>query len=59
MVLKKIFNNKMGTELSRELSTEEYRMAEKHLEKKKVQHPYKGNANQNNPEIPPHISQNG
>jgi hypothetical protein len=38
----------MGTELNKELSTEEYRMDEKHLEKKFNIHNYQGNANQNN-----------
>ena len=50
---------KMGcTELNKEFSTEEYQMAE-HLKKvfKIVNH--QGNAIQNNPEIPPHTSENG
>jgi hypothetical protein len=45
-----------GTDLSKEFSTEEYQRSEKHLKKMFLNH--QGNANQNNPEIPPHISQN-
>jgi hypothetical protein len=49
-----------GTELNKEFSTEEYKMAEKHVKKKMFNIlSYRGNANQNNPEIPPHTSQNG
>jgi hypothetical protein len=50
---------KWGTELNKELSTEEYRMAEKHLKKMFSILNHQRNANQNNPEIPPHTSQNG
>jgi hypothetical protein len=49
---------KWGTELNKEFSTEEYRMAQKHLKKMFNILNYQGNANQNNPEIPPHTSQN-
>jgi hypothetical protein len=48
-----------GTELNKEFSTEEYRMAEKHLKIMFNILNHQGNANQNNPEIPPHTSQNG
>jgi hypothetical protein len=51
---------KMGKELNRYISAEETRMAEKHLKKKMLNIlNYQGNANQNDPDIPPHISQNG
>jgi hypothetical protein len=50
---------KQGTELNNEFSTEEYQMAEKHLKKMFNILSHQGNANQNNPEIPPHTSQNG
>jgi hypothetical protein len=50
---------KWGTELNKELSTEEYRRAEKHLKKMFNILNHQGNANQNYPEIPPHTSQNG
>jgi hypothetical protein len=49
----------MVAELYKEFSTEEYRMAEKHLKKKINILNHQGNANQTNPEIPPHTSQNG
>jgi hypothetical protein len=42
-----------------EFSTEEYQMAEKHLKRMFNILNHQGNANQNNPEIPPHTSQNG
>jgi hypothetical protein len=45
-------------QLTQEFSTEESRMAEKHLKKFNILN-HQGNANQNNPEIPPHTSQNG
>ena len=45
--------------MKKKFSTEEYRMAEKHLEKMFNILNHQGNANENNPEIPPHISQNG
>jgi hypothetical protein len=49
----------MGHKLNKEFSTKEYRMSEKHLKKKMFNIlNYQGNANQNNPEIPPHSSQN-
>jgi hypothetical protein len=50
---------KMGSELNKEFSPEEFRMAEKHLKKMFNILNYQRNANQNNPEIPPHTSQNG
>jgi hypothetical protein len=50
---------KWGTELNKEFSTEEYRRAEKHLKKMFNILNHQGNANQNNPEIPPHTRQNG
>jgi hypothetical protein len=48
-----------GTGLIKEFSTEEYCMAEKHLKKMFNIFNHQGNANQNNPEIAPHTSQNG
>jgi hypothetical protein len=42
-----------------EFSPEEYRMAEKQLKKMFNILNHQGNANQNNPEIPPHTRQNG
>jgi hypothetical protein len=48
-----------GSELNKEFSPEEYRMTEKHLKKVFNILNHQGNANQNNPEIPPHTSQNG
>jgi hypothetical protein len=45
-----------GTELNKEFSTEEYRMAGKHMKKMFNILNHQGNANQNNPEIPTHIS---
>ena len=50
---------KWGTGLNKEFSPEELRMAEKHLKKILNFISYQGNANQNNPEISPHTSQNG
>jgi hypothetical protein len=51
---------KWGSELNKEFSPEEYRMAEKQLKKKKFNIlNHQGNANLNNPEILPHTSQNG
>ena len=51
---------KWGSELNKEFSPEEYRMAEKQLKKKKFNIlNHQGNANQNNPGIPSHTSQNG
>jgi hypothetical protein len=50
---------KWGTELNKEFSTEEYRMTEKHLKRKFNILNHQGNANQSNPEIIPHTSQNG
>jgi hypothetical protein len=50
---------KWGIELNKEFSTEEYCMAEKHLKIMFNILNHQGNANQNNPEIPPHTSQNG
>ena len=48
-----------GSELNKEFSPEEYRKAEKHLKKMFNILNHQGNANQNNPEIPSHTSQNG
>jgi hypothetical protein len=50
---------KWGSELNKEFSPEKYRMAEKHLKKMFNILNHQGNANQNNPEIPPQTSQNG
>jgi hypothetical protein len=50
---------KMGYRVNKEFSTEEYRMAKKHMKKLFNMLNHQGNANQNNPEIPPHTSQNG
>jgi hypothetical protein len=50
---------KWDRELNKEFSTEEYQRAEKHLKKMFSILNHQGNANQNNPEIPPHTSQNG
>jgi hypothetical protein len=50
---------KWGIELNKEFSTEKYRRAVKHLKKIFLILNHQGNANQNNPEIPPHTSQNG
>ena len=48
----------MGTEINKEFSTKENRMAEKHLKMFIILN-YQGSACQNKPEIPPHTSQNG
>ena len=50
---------KWASELNQEFSPEEYRMAEKHLKKMFSILNHQGNANQHNPEIPSHTSQNG
>jgi hypothetical protein len=50
---------KWGSELNKEFSPEEYGMDEKHQKKMFSILNHQGNANQNNPEIPPHTSQNG
>jgi hypothetical protein len=50
---------KWGSELNKEFSPEEYRMAEKHLKKMLNILNHQGNANQNNPEILLHSNQNG
>jgi hypothetical protein len=50
---------RLGAELNKEISPEEYRMVEKHLKKMFSIINHQGIANQNNPEIPPHTSQNG
>jgi hypothetical protein len=49
----------MGYRAKQEFSIEEYGMAEKHLKKMFNILNHQGNANQNNPEILPHTSQNG
>jgi hypothetical protein len=49
---------KWAIKLNKEFSTEEYRVTEKHLKKMFNILNHQGNANQNNPEIPPHTSQN-
>jgi hypothetical protein len=49
---------KWVSELNKEFSPEEYRMAEKHLKKMFNIPNLQGNANQNNAEIPPHTNQN-
>jgi hypothetical protein len=49
----------MGTELNKEFSTDKYQMAEKHLKKMLNILNHQRNANQNNPEIPPHTTQDG
>jgi hypothetical protein len=48
-----------GSELNKEYSPEEYQMPEKHLKKMFSILNLQGNANQSNPEILPHTSQNG
>jgi hypothetical protein len=48
-----------GTELSKEFPTEEYPVAEKHLKKSSTSLFIREMKNQNNPEMPPHTSQNG
>ena len=48
-----------GSELKKEFSPEEYRKAEKHLKKMFNILNHQRNANQNNPENPPHTNQNG
>jgi hypothetical protein len=50
---------KWGTELNKEFSPEEYQRAEKYLKKMFNILNHQGNAIQNNPDIPPHTSQNG
>jgi hypothetical protein len=50
---------KWGSDLNKEFSPEEYQMTEKYLKKMYSILNHQGNANQNNPEIPPHTSQNG
>jgi hypothetical protein len=50
---------KWGSKLNKEFSSEEYQMSEKHLKKMFNILNHQGNANQNNPKIPPHTSQNG
>jgi hypothetical protein len=49
----------MVLRIEQRFSPEEYQMAEKHLKKMFNILNYQGNANQNNPENPPHISENG
>jgi hypothetical protein len=48
----------MGLRSEQKFSPEEYRMAEKHLKKMFNILNHQGNSNQNNPDIPPHTSQN-
>ena len=50
---------KWSSELNKEFSPEEYRMAEKHLEKMLSILNHQRNANPNNPVISPHTTQNG
>jgi len=50
---------KGDTKENKEFSTEEYRMAEEIHKGMFNILSHQGNANQNNPEIPPHTSQNG
>jgi hypothetical protein len=50
---------KWGSELNKEFSPEEYRNGREAPEKMFNILNQQGNANQNNPEIPPHTSQNG
>jgi hypothetical protein len=50
---------KWGSDLKKEFSSEEYRMAEKHLKKMFNIFNHQGNVNQKNPGIPPLTSQNG
>ena len=45
-----------GAQLNTELSTEETQRAKKHLKKCSISLVIRGNANQNNPETPPHTS---
>jgi hypothetical protein len=49
---------KIGYRAKKEFSTKEYQMVEKHLKKVFNILTHQGNANQNNPEVPPHKSQN-
>jgi hypothetical protein len=49
----------MSSELNKEFSTEEYKMAEKHVKKMFNIRNHRGNANQNNPDISSHTSQKG
>jgi hypothetical protein len=49
----------MGHRAKKEFSTEECQRAEKHLKKMFNILNHQENANQNNPEILPHTSQNG
>jgi hypothetical protein len=51
-------NEKWGSKLNKEFSPEEYRMSKKHLKKMFSILNHQGNTNQNNPETPPHTSQN-
>jgi hypothetical protein len=51
--------NERKSSADEEFSPEEYRMAEKYLKKMFSILNHQGNANQNNPEILPHTSQNG
>jgi hypothetical protein len=50
---------KWGAEVNKEFPTEKHRIAEKHLKKMFNILNHQGHANQNNPEIPFHTSQNG
>jgi hypothetical protein len=50
---------KWGAELNNEFSTEEYQMTEKHLNKCSKLSVIREMQTKNNPEIPPHTSQNG
>jgi hypothetical protein len=50
---------KWGKDLKKEFSTQEYQIAEKHLKKMVNTLSHQGNGNENNLEIPPHISLNG
>jgi hypothetical protein len=56
---KQPYLKKWGSELNKEFSPEEYRVAENHLKTMLNILSHQGNANQSNPEIPPHINQNG
>ena len=52
-------HKKLSADLNRELSTEEYKMAERHLRKCSTSFSHQRNANQNNSEISSYTCKNG